>query len=528
VTARRREFAGDRHDDGAKLEEAALDLYENAPCSYLSTDPHGLIIRVNQTFLDWTGHRRDELVGVKRFQDLLTAGGRIYHETHYAPLLRMQGSVREIAVDIIGADGRRLPALVNAVLKRDAHDEPLLVRTTIFDATDRKRYERELVAARDRERIARERTERLQRLTEALAAALDAGAIARAVTEVLVAILGADRAGFAIDDGSRNGLRVIFRHGAADGAPATDVGRGAIFDEGDLPGRGARALLPIGASHCRGLLWLKFDAARPFTPEERALVIACAGQTTLALERARLYEEQRDVAHVLQRSMLAGAPPDDSRFEVAALYKPAGDNLEVGGDWYDTFTVPGGRVCIVVGDVVGRGLTAASAMGQLRSAVRALAGARLGPAQVLTHLDTFVDQIPAAQYATLAYAEVEPDTGQTYFASAGHLPPVLLAESDAPRLFMAGRSPPLGISIPGGIRAQAELRLRPNTGFLLYTDGLVERRGESIDAGLDRLTSAVTTRGVYRPCDLVDHLSAVLLPNEGSDDDVCLLCFIRR
>ena len=80
-----------------EVEESALDLYEHAPCGYLSTDPDGLIVRVNRTFLDWTGHRHDELVGVKRFQDLLSVGGRIYHETHYAPLLRMQGSVREIA-----------------------------------------------------------------------------------------------------------------------------------------------------------------------------------------------------------------------------------------------------------------------------------------------------------------------------------------------------------------------------------------------------------------------------------------------
>ncbi len=81
------------------LAESAEDLYENAPCGYISTAPDGTIARVNGTFLRWTGHRREELVGVRRFQDLLTAGGRIYHETHYAPLLRMQGTVREIALD---------------------------------------------------------------------------------------------------------------------------------------------------------------------------------------------------------------------------------------------------------------------------------------------------------------------------------------------------------------------------------------------------------------------------------------------
>ena len=95
-------------------DESAEDLYENAPCGYLSTDPDGLIVRVNATFLRWTGHRREELVGRRRFAELLTGGGRIYHETHYAPLLRMQGSVREIALDIVRADGTRLPVLVNS------------------------------------------------------------------------------------------------------------------------------------------------------------------------------------------------------------------------------------------------------------------------------------------------------------------------------------------------------------------------------------------------------------------------------
>jgi PAS domain S-box-containing protein len=132
------------------IEESAEDLYENAPCGYISALPDGTIVKVNQTFLDWSGHRREDLVGRKRFQDLLTAGGRIFHETHYAPLVRMQGMVREIAVDIVCADGGRLPALINSVLKRDGEGKPLLTRTTVFNATDRKEYERELLRERQR------------------------------------------------------------------------------------------------------------------------------------------------------------------------------------------------------------------------------------------------------------------------------------------------------------------------------------------------------------------------------------------
>ena len=132
------------------LQESAEDLYENAPCGYLSALPDGTIVKLNRTFLTWTGYRRDELVGRRRFQDLLTAGGRIYHETHYAPLLRMQGWVREIAVEIVRADGSRLPALINTVLTSGVAGQPLLARTTVFDATDRREYERELLRQRQR------------------------------------------------------------------------------------------------------------------------------------------------------------------------------------------------------------------------------------------------------------------------------------------------------------------------------------------------------------------------------------------
>jgi phosphoserine phosphatase RsbU/P len=141
--------------------EDAEELYEHAPCGYLSTLPDGTIIKVNGTLLGWLGCTREELVGRKRFADLLTGGGRIYHETHYAPLLAMQGSVREIAVDLRCADGRRLPVLINSVLVRTADGSPRVIRTSVFDATDRREYERELVRARERAEASEERARQL-------------------------------------------------------------------------------------------------------------------------------------------------------------------------------------------------------------------------------------------------------------------------------------------------------------------------------------------------------------------------------
>jgi phosphoserine phosphatase RsbU/P len=133
----------------ALLDDDAERLYDRAPCGYLSTTPDGTIVKVNQTFLTLTGYERSDLVGRRSFVDLLTAGGRIYHETHYAPMLRMQGGAREIALDVVCADGSRLPVLVNAVLERDADGHPAVIRTAVFDATERREYERELLRAKE-------------------------------------------------------------------------------------------------------------------------------------------------------------------------------------------------------------------------------------------------------------------------------------------------------------------------------------------------------------------------------------------
>ena len=134
----------------ALLEDDAAELYENAPCGYLSTLPDGIILKANGTFLKWTGYGRDDLVGRRRFQDLLTRGDRIFYETHWMPMLMMQGHVREMAVELVGASGQRIPALVNAVTKYDEAGSPVAVRNAVFDATERRAYERELLAARQR------------------------------------------------------------------------------------------------------------------------------------------------------------------------------------------------------------------------------------------------------------------------------------------------------------------------------------------------------------------------------------------
>jgi PAS domain S-box-containing protein len=165
------------------LEDDAEDLYEHAPCGYLSMLPDGTVGRVNATFLSWTGYSRDVLVGQRRFIDLLNVGGRIFYETHLQPLLRMQGFVREIAFELVCASGGRLPVLVNAT-QREYVELGTITRVTVFDASDRRRYERELLVARDRaEQAARAKSDLIAMISHDVRAPLSAMITALALIE---------------------------------------------------------------------------------------------------------------------------------------------------------------------------------------------------------------------------------------------------------------------------------------------------------------------------------------------------------
>jgi sigma-B regulation protein RsbU (phosphoserine phosphatase) len=152
-------------DASGTLDDDAEDLYQHAPCGYLSTRPDGRIVRVNATLLGWLGAAEDDLVGARYFSDLLTVGGKLYYETHLGPLLAMQGKVGGIALELRAADGRRMPVLVSSVVKAGPAGEPALIRTTVAEAGDRRAYERELLRAR--QEAERER-ERLQVLVKTL------------------------------------------------------------------------------------------------------------------------------------------------------------------------------------------------------------------------------------------------------------------------------------------------------------------------------------------------------------------------
>jgi sigma-B regulation protein RsbU (phosphoserine phosphatase) len=342
-------------------DDDAEDLYENAPCGYLSTRLDGTILKVNGTFLRWTGHRGEDLVGQRTFADLLTAGGRIFHETHYAPLLRMQRRAREIAVDVVCADGRRLPMLVNAVVTDESPNRPSVIRAALFDATERRQYERELVEARRRAEESEAR---------------------------------------------------------------------------------ARAL-----------------------------------------------------ATTLQESLLPPAPPTIPGLDVATAYRPAGSGTDVGGDFSDVFQAQGGAWSVVVGDVRGKGVEAATVGVLARHTLRAAAMRTSRPKLALQTLHQTLEREPTERFCTAVFARVRrtsPGRFRLVVACGGH-PLPLLASADGSVTPIGRHGSLLGV-LDHPSFVDTTVHLQVGDAVVLYTDGVPEgRRGREF-YGEERLAERVQSR----------------------------------
>ncbi|MEU6301006.1 ATP-binding SpoIIE family protein phosphatase [Streptomyces erythrochromogenes] len=240
-----------------------------------------------------------------------------------------------------------------------------------------------------------------------------------------------------------------------------------------------------------------------------------------AVERLRASERrQREAAVTLQRSLLPQEleQPDDLR--IAATYQPGGTEAAVGGDWYDVITLGAGRTALVIGDVMGRGVRAAAVMGQLRTAVRAYARLDLPPHEVLQLLDGLAAEIDASQIATCVYAVHDPNEGLLAYASAGHLPILVRDEHGTVRRAADPTGPPLGTG--GWLHTSGTIALGPGSTAVLYTDGLVERRGEDIDEGVAALERALAgAQGT--PSVICDRLMRALGVDADHDDDVAVM-----
>jgi GAF domain-containing protein/PAS domain-containing protein len=275
-----------------------------------------------------------------------------------------------------------------------------------------------------------------------------------------------------------------------------------------------------------GSLVFTFDGQREFAPEELSMLVSLGSRCAGALERASLYERDRDIALTFQHRLLPALPRPPEWIEMAASYRPA-TGMAIGGDWYQVLETGGGRLAAVVGDAVGHGLVAAAAMGQLRASIATAVATDPDPAQAIVAVDLFAAQGADTIGASVGYVLFDPD-GAARYTSAGHVPAVLLPANGCGVLLEGGRRPLLGFRMPDQRGLTASFAFGPGDLVVMYTDGLIERRGETIDDGLRRLLKAVEGARHLPPQAMCNSLLEQLTAGYDPDDDIALLVIRRK
>lgn len=401
-------------------------------------------------------------------------------------------------------------------------------------------------------------TRALHEVSAALSSAVTLADVLAVVLEQGQSRLGATGSGVALRDGDRVHYEALRGYSAdikaqwsefsmAEPLPTTYVigtGRPVFVESRDdldhlydndrlrgfveATGEHAWARLPLRTpSGVLGALIFGFDRPRRFSEDERNFAMALAGQCAQAIERARLYERERSTAQVLQRSLLPDALPALPGVHLSAVCQPASADVEVGGDWYDAFMLGDGRLAVVVGDVMGKGVRAASVMGQVRNALRGLVHADAAPDRVLSWLDSVVGQLGSdEELVTMVYGLFDASSGQFEWCSAGHMPPLLINRGTAAYV-VGGDSLPLGLA---GERDVGRLVLEPDQALLLFSDGLVESRARPLVDGLDELAAragALAAADASGDIDSFrDRLVASMIEPTGNDDVTALV--LRR
>ncbi|HEY1321980.1 MAG TPA: GAF domain-containing SpoIIE family protein phosphatase [Streptosporangiaceae bacterium] len=389
------------------------------------------------------------------------------------------------------------------------------------------------------------RLRHFQSITEAALSRLDDHDLLAALLERIREILRADTAAVLLLDFSsgqliataaagleeevRQGVRIPVGRGFAGQIAAQH--RPVILDRVDhttvlnpiLWAKGIQSMMGVpmvAGGKVIGVLHVGSLTHRKFTPGDLELLQLTADRAAAAVQ-SMTAQADRVAATALQHSLVPSALPAVAGAELAARYVPGSG--AIGGDWYDVFCLPSGELCVTVGDVAGSGLAAAVIMGRMRSALRAYALETTDPAEVLGKLDYKMQHFEPDALATVLYAVIEPGLGQMHVALAGHFPPVIARPGEA--AVLADVRP--GSMIGMGLRVRrpvSTLPVPPEALLCFYTDGLVERRGELIDDGLDRLCRAVTAQPPEAACAAV---MGALVGNEPARDDIALL-MVRR
>ncbi|MGY1733367.1 SpoIIE family protein phosphatase [Geodermatophilus sp. SYSU D01045] len=523
-------------------------VLEAMPAGFYSLSPDWRFTHLNAEAERLLGRRREDLLGEVIWEAFPAAVSSVFEESYR----RAVETRRPVSFDAY------YPAPLDGWYELRAWPTAEGLSVYFIEVTDRVRAQEEL-------RRAAERTLTVARISTELAGSMDAevatGQVPRMVVPTLadaciVSVLddhGRTRSvsSWHADEASRALLQeyALSRAAALPGIPAVSH----VFATGEPlqltgeqtlattpPGEphallsrlapSAALALPLrGRGHTLGLVSLLYTGGRVPTAEEVATLRDVAERLGMALDNARLYGEQRQLALQLQRSMLT-APPEPDHAEIVVRYAPAAQAAAVGGDWYDAFLQADGATTLVIGDVVGHDTAAAATMGQLRSLVRGIAVATgAGPAAVLRDLDRAMAVLGFDTLATAAVARLEQEPGEIdrgttrmRWSNAGHTPPVLLTAGGEVQVLAGERADRLLGVDPEVPRRESVVELERGTTVLLYTDGLVERRDADLDAGLARLTATLAELG-DRPLQELCDLLVERMVDGHPDDDVALV-----
>lgn len=514
----------------------------------LSTD--GTVLDANIAALEAGGLTLDDVVG-RRFWDTAwwSWDRTTQDQLQTAVANGVEGKVSRYDATVQLADGRLIPVDFQlAPLFEDG--EVVRLIPSALDITERKEFELELTRLASRETAYRQRAEDMLRLSRALGSATSGDAVAAAMASIGSVVAGSAFANIAIrtDEGTELELwhapeldpSIANRWPRIPLDETTPLGASLLSGERQLLGTAEEiaSRFPVGAEDSEAA-GFRAVAALPVPGAEAAVGFAWTDEVDLdgaivdtlgviaelvgqALTRASLQERDRLVAEQLQRSLLPQSLPTVPGVWLTSRYEAGGAGLEVGGDWYDIGQLDESRWVLAVGDVVGRGLDAAMTMGQLRNAFAALASNSVNLDLLLERLDLAALEMPDAGFSTMVAAEYCTDSGGLIVLSAGH-PPPLVRRADGRIERLEGKGRPLGLE-HGRDREAFRTSLNQGDLLFLYTDGLIERRSESIDVGLERLTESLADAS---PTDLEEFCDRVVeIVQPDSVDDVAVLAML--
>jgi PAS domain S-box-containing protein len=521
-------------------EERFRAAFEGAPIGMGLSTVNGRWIEVNDALCELLGRTQSQLLR-QPLWDLVHHDDREAERDAVRRLLRDRPLFDQSEKRFVRGDGEIVNAVVSVSLTADSNDRPQGYIWQVVDVTEQRRAEAERAARAEAETVA-QTIGKLQHVTEAALAHLQLDELLEVVVERVREVFSADMVRILLRDHEDNRL---FRAGAAAGLevePGARVELSSALEEvverarpltlSELPTAGTldpglEAAEPsslmmaplVVKGTVAGVVEVGARGARRFTLEDESLLILMADRAGLAIEHARAYERELSNVEMLQRALLPDRLPKIPGIQVDANYSPGG--ADVGGDWYDAIPLEDGRLGVAMGDVVGHGIPAAALMGQLRHAMRAYALEGHSPAGVLDRLDRVVRSLEGGQMATLLYLVMEADHETVRFASAGHVPPLVIGPDGEARYLESAPNPPLGV-FESPKHTEIATRLEPGSTIVLYTDGLVEERGVSIDQGLEALRLAASQDPCH-PHELCERLVESMLAIHPANDDIAVL-----